>query len=63
MARFTVLCMKRFREIVVMLEVTLGPDTGKLALRAGVSESDGRRRWSWLDYPTKLDCSRFTWGP
>lgn len=27
MARFTVLCMRRFREVVLELEVSLGPDT------------------------------------
>jgi hypothetical protein len=35
MARFAVLCMRRFREVVVGLEVTLGPETAELSLRAG----------------------------
>lgn len=39
MARFAVLCMQRFREVVMELEVSLGPDTADLALRAGVSHT------------------------
>ena len=39
MARFAVQCMRRFREVVRDLEVSLGPDTADLALRAGVSDS------------------------
>jgi hypothetical protein len=35
MARFAVLCMRRFREVVLGLEVTLGPETAELSLRAG----------------------------
>ncbi len=39
MARFAVLCMRRFRDVVMELEVMLGPDTADLGLRAGVSET------------------------
>jgi len=36
MARFAVLCLRRFREVVLELEITLGPDTAELAMRAGL---------------------------
>lgn len=35
MARFSVLCLRRFREVVLGLEVSLGPETAELALRIG----------------------------
>ena len=37
MAKFAKECLDKFNELVKQLEISLGPDTADLAMRAGVS--------------------------
>lgn len=38
MAKFAKECLDKFNELVKQLEISLGPDTADLAMRAGVSD-------------------------